>query len=305
MGIGLRIGINGTVTGGGLDAVIDGAARAEAAGFDSYWIAQIFGVDALTALAVAGQRVLRIELGTAVVPTFPRHPMMLASQALTVQQATHDRLALGIGLSHQIVVEGMWGYSWERPVRHMREYLDALLPLLRGEHVDQRGEEITCVGSVDVPGVRPPEVIVAALGSQMLKVAGSRGCGTITWCTGERALLDHVVPTLTAAAEAGGHGRPRVVASLPVAVTADPDGTRGMIADLLALYGGLPSYRRMLDLDGAAGPADVAIVGDESTVEAALGRLADGGVTDFGAVVATATDDDRDRTWELLRGLRG
>jgi F420-dependent oxidoreductase-like protein len=300
----MRIGINGTGSLSTLDQVIEAARRAEADGFDSFWIAQIFGLDALTALAVVGREVDRIELGTAVVPTFPRHPMMLAGQALTVQSAIGDRLALGIGLSHQIVIEDLWGYSYAKPVRHMREYLEALLPLLRGESVAVTGEDITCIGSLDIAGAAAPDVIVAALGAQMLKLAGSTGCGTITWCTGERALIDHVVPRITAAAEAAGHPAPRIVAGLPVCVTADPDAARALVAEQLAVYGGLPSYRAMLDLEGAAGPADVAIVGDEEQVAAQLQRLSDGGVTEFSAVIAAPDAEDRDRTWQLLRSLR-
>lgn len=304
MGIGMRIGINGTGDLVSLDQMVESVRRAEADGFDSYWIAQIFGLDALTALAVAGREVPRIELGTAVVPTFPRHPMMLAGQALTVQAATGDRLALGIGLSHQIVVESLWGYSYAKPVRHTREYLDALLPLLRGEAVDVHGEDITCVGSLDIEGAAKPPVIVAALGSQMLQVAGSRGCGTITWCTGERTLAEHIVPRITRAAEGAGQPPPRVVAGLPIAVTADVEGAKALVADRLALYGGLPSYRAMLDLEGVAGPADVSIMGDEDTVAAALRRLADAGVTDLGAVIAAPSREDHDRTWNLLAELR-
>lgn len=299
----MRIGINGTGSLSTLDDVIAAAARAESDGFDSFWIAQIFGVDALTALAIVGREVPRIELGTAVVPTYPRHPMMLAGQALTVQLATNDRLALGIGLSHQIVVESLWGYSYAKPVRHMREYLGSLLPLLRGESVDVHGEDITCVGSLDVTGAAAPDVIVAALGPQMLKLAGSMGCGTITWCTGERALLDHVVPRITEAAEAAGHAAPRVVAGLPICVTADVDSAHAVVAEEFALYGGLPSYRAMLDLDDAEGPADVAIIGDEAHVEESLRRLADGGVTEFSAVIAAANTEDRRRTWDLLKSL--
>ena len=300
----MGIGINGTGSLSTLDQVIEAARRAEADGFDSFWIAQIFGLDALTALAVVGREVDRIELGTAVVPTFPRHPMMLAGQALTVQSAIGDRLALGIGLSHQIGIADLWGYSYAKPVRHMREYLEALLPLLRGESVAVTGEDITCIGSLDIAGAAAPDVIVAALGAQMLKLAGSTGCGTITWCTGERALIDHVVPRITAAAEAAGHPAPRIVAGLPVCVTADPDAARALVAEQLAVYGGLPSYRAMLDLEGAAGPAAVAIVGDEEQVAAQLQRLSDGGVTEFSAVIAAPDAEDRDRTWQLLRSLR-
>lgn len=226
--------------------------------------------------------------------------MMLAGQALTTQSAVGDRLALGIGLSHQIVVEDLWGYSYKKPLRHMREYLEALLPLLRGESVAVTGEDITCIGSIDIPGPSAPGVIVAALGAKMLELAGSTGCGTITWCTGERTLLDHVVPSITRAAEAAGQPAPRVVAGLPICVTDDPDAARALIAEQLAMYGGLPSYRAMLDREGVDGPADVAIVGDESEVAAQLARLADGGVTEFSAVISAPTPQDRQRTWDLL-----
>ncbi len=305
MATGLRIGINGTGELSSVDRAVEVARRAEADGFDTYWAAQIFGLDALTTLALVGREVPRIELGTAVVPTFPRHPMALAGQALTTQLASGDRLALGIGLSHRIVVEDLWGYSYDHPVRHMREYLDALLPLLRGEPVDVHGEDVTCVGAVDIQGAAAPPTLVAALGAQMLRLAGSRGCGTITWCTGERTLAEHIVPRITAAADEARHARPRVVASLPVAVTDDVDAARAVVADQLALYGGLPSYRAMLDLEGADGPADVALLGDEATIEAALGRLADGGVTDFAAAITAGSREEHDRTWSLLRQLQG
>ncbi len=300
----MRIGINGTGSVATLGQLQELAARAEADGFDSFWLAQIFGLDALTALAVVGSQVDRIELGTAVVPTFPRHPMMLAGQALTVQAATGGRLALGIGLSHQVVVEGMWGYSYDKPVRHLREYLDALLPLLRGESVSVSGEDVTAIGRLDIRGVEAPDVIIAALGAQMLRLAGSRGCGTITWCTGERALLDHVVPRITAAADAAGQPRPRVVASLPICVTDDVDRARSLVAEQLALYGGLPSYRAMLDLEGVDDPSDIAILGDEQHVTDVLRRLGDGGVTEFAAAITAPDGEEHERTWQLLRSLR-
>ncbi|CAB4537398.1 unannotated protein [freshwater metagenome] len=303
MSINMKIGINGTGSLATLDQVLAEAKKTEEAGFDSFWIAQIFGMDALTALAVVGREVPRIELGTAVVPTYPRHPMMMAGQALTVQLASQNRLALGIGLSHEIVVESLWGYSYAKPLRHMREYLSALLPLLRGESVDVHGEDITCVGGVDVQGAEAPPVIVAALGEQMLKLAGSNGCGTITWCTGERALLTHVVPKINQAAEDAGRAAPRVIAGLPVCVTANPEAAHAMVAEQLSLYGGLPSYRAMLDIEGAEGPADVAIIGNEEQVADQLSRLAEGGVTEFSAVIAAPNSEDQARTWELLKSL--
>lgn len=103
-----------------LDAALAAAKQVEAEGFDGFYLPQIFGLDALTTLAIVGREVPRIELGTGVVPTYPRHPMMLAAQALTTQQACDGRLTLGIGLSHQIVIESMFGYSYDKPARHMR-----------------------------------------------------------------------------------------------------------------------------------------------------------------------------------------
>src|SRR5690348_1300816 len=116
--------------------------RAADDGFASAWMSNIFGLDALTALAVAGSQVPGIELGTAVVPTYPRHPVVLAQQAMTVATAVGGRLVLGIGLSHKIVIEDMYGYSFDKPARHMREYLSILLSLLDGQPADFRGETV-------------------------------------------------------------------------------------------------------------------------------------------------------------------
>src|SRR5258708_4098417 len=119
----------------GPDALVKLAEQLRAAaddGFASAWMSNIFGLEALISLAVAGSRVPGIELGTAVIPTYPRHPAVLAQQALTTDLALGGRLTLGIGLSHQIVIQDMYGYSFERPARHMREYLAVLAPLLAG-----------------------------------------------------------------------------------------------------------------------------------------------------------------------------
>ena len=231
------------------------ARRAEADGFASYWAPQIFGHDALTALAVIGREVPRIELGTSVVPTYPRHPMMMAQQALTVNAAAGGRLCLGIGLSHQIVVESMWGMSFDKPVRHMREYLEVMMPLLEGKPVSHAGEAFNVNGGVNVPGGTRPNVVIAALGEQMLKVTAALADGTLTWCTGPQTLANHTIPTLKAAADKVGRDAPRVIAALPVCVTNDREAALQRAAQVFVVYGQLPSYRAMLDKEGAAGPA--------------------------------------------------
>ncbi len=275
-------------------------------GFDGAFASQIFGYDTLTVLALAGSQVPGITLGTGVVPVQPRHPMMLAQQALTVQAATGNRLVLGIGLSHQMVVEGMWGYAWDRPARYMREYLEALVPILSGETVSVSGEFVTCrtAGPITFPGAEAPPVVVAALGETMLRIAGRLAAGTATWMTGTSTVADHIVPTITTAAEQAGRPAPRVVVALPVAVTADVAAAKERIDRALAIYPTLPSYKAMLDREGASAPSDVALVGDEATVAAGLDRLAEAGATDFVADVV-GTGEERATTYALLAGRAG
>ncbi len=300
----MRIGIFGGLTATAtIDDVVADVRTAEEQGFHSYWVPQIFGYDALTLLAVVGRETDRIELGTSVIPTYPRHPAMLAAQALTTQQACGGRLTLGIGLSHQPVIEHMFGMSFEKPVRHLREYLDVLMPLVSGERVEAHGETISANLALDVPSTQPVPVQVAALGPQMLKLAGARTAGTITWMTGPRTIADHTAPTLRTAAEEAGNPEPFVTSGVPVCVTDDVEGTRARAAQVYAIYGQLPSYRAMLDREGLEGPADLAIIGDEETVARRNRDFADAGVTDLAASEFASGDDERTRTRALLRSL--
>jgi F420-dependent oxidoreductase-like protein len=269
------------------------------AGFASFWMPQIFGVDALTALAVVAHEVPDLELGTAVVPTFPRHPMMLAAQARTLQQVAGGRFTLGIGLSHQLVIEGMLGMSWDKPVRHLREYLSILMPLVRGEASEFEGETLTAKVTLDIADSTPVPVLVAALGAQMLTVAGRMAEGTATWMTGPATIEAHIAPTISAAATAAGRPAPRIVCALPVCVTDDEAAARAKAAEMFAMYGFLPSYRAMLDREGADGPADVAIVGDAAAVRAGIERVIEAGATEFVAVPFSRGE----HTLEVLAGF--
>jgi 5,10-methylenetetrahydromethanopterin reductase len=271
-------------------------------GFASVWMNNIFGLDALTALAVTGSQVSGIELGTAVVPTYPRHPAALAQQALTAAAACGGRLVLGIGLSHKIVIEDMYGYDFSKPVRHMREYLAVLLPLLERRPVSFTGATVRANIGLTTPGEGRVPVLLAALGTQMLHLAGEQADGTVLWMTGPATVRDHIVPAITGAAAAAGRPAPRIVCMLPVCVSGDPDGARERAARVFAIYGDLPSYRAMMDREGAAGPADMAMVGDEETVGAQIRALADAGVTDFVAG-EYGSGEDAARTRTFLRSL--
>ncbi len=276
--------------------------RAADDGFSSAWMSNIFGLDALTSLAVVGSQVPGIELGTAVVPTYPRHPAVLAQQALTVAAAVDGRLTLGIGLSHKIVIEDMYGYSFDRPARHMHEYLSVLLPLLAEQHAAFTGETLRANIGLSVPRKQRVPVVLAALAPQMLRLAGERTDGTVLWMTGPSTVATHIVPTISAAARGAGRPRPRVICVLPVCVTDDPARARTVANGVFAIYGDLPSYRAMLDREGAAAPGDVAVVGDEASVSAQITELAEAGVTDFIAG-EYARGDEALRTRALLKSL--
>ncbi len=285
---------------GGLDALLEDVRELERKGFHSVWMANIFGLDAIGALSVAGHASSRIQLGTGVVPTYPRHPFAIAQQALTAQAATRGRFTLGIGLSHQIVIENMLGLSYEHPARHMQDYLEVLAPLLRGERVDHHGPQYQVHAELQVPGVARVPLLVAALGPAMLDLTGRLADGTITWMTGPKTLETHIVPRISKAAKAAGRPAPRVVAGFPIALTAKPDAARELAGKLFTIYGQLPSYRAMLDREGVKGPAEMALVGDERAVGRELDRLRDVGVTEFNAAAFPAEPGAVERTIDFL-----
>ncbi len=300
----MRIGINGSglLARPDIGTITADIAAMEAAGFDSYWLAQTGLVDALTALALAGPGTSNITLGTAVVPTWPRHPQALAAQALTTQAATNGRTVLGIGLGHQMSVEGNWRMKWEKPIRHMLDYLNVLQPLLEEGKADVTGDVWSFFGEFARPTHRPPAVMLAALGDQMLKIAGKRTDGTILWCVGPKTLEQQIVPKINEAAAAADRPTPSVVCSLPVWVTDDPVAARATVAKTLTIYGQLPSYRAMLDIEGVDGPADISLIGSAEEVREGIATIAASGATDFTAVIPTPDPDERARTIEALAG---
>lgn len=286
-----------------IDATIANLAMLRDEGFRRVWMSQLpYEPDLLTILAIALHEVDTIEVASGVVPIQNQHPMQMAQRALTVSLASGGRFTLGLGMTHQAVTEGMWGIPWDKPVRRMNEYLDGLLPLLAGERADAAGETVTTRGALMISGTPRPDVYIAALGPQMLKLAGRRTTGTCTWMTGPATLAGHVAPTLRqAAADAGREGQVRIAASLPVSVTDDVDAARKQAAEQFAIYGQLPSYRAMLDREDYAGPEDAAIIGDEDAVRGRLDELSAAGVDEYVAAAFDPSPEGRARTRALLR----
>lgn len=305
MRIGLFMGTTGALP--TLEGQVQQAVDAERDGFDGYWIAQIAGADVLTLLALIGRQTNRIEIGTAVVPTFPRHPMMLAQQALTTHASANGRLALGIGLAHKSSVEGRWGLKFDAPALHMKQYLTVLRSLVDTGTVDYDDSLFQVSGEIQRMTAASLPIYIAALAPMMLQIAGEMADGTITWMAGRKTIETHIVPRITHAAEAAGRSAPRVCVGLPICVTDNRKTAFEAATRSFRHYQTLPSYRRMLDIEGVENPAEIAIIGNELEVETQLQSVAGAGATDF--LAAMFPDDDSehsvDRTTALLKRLVG
>lgn len=298
----MRIGYYVSERGSTFDEIVENAKAAAAVGFPSLWASDVGSWDTLVALGVIGREVPGVELASGVVVSHSRPPLTLAAQALTVQAATGNRLTLGVGVSHQFVVEPQFGASFERPARHLREYLSGLVPLLHGESVDFHGETLRVTGELITPCVAAPSLLVGALGPAMLRVAGELADGTVTAWAGPRGLGEHIVPTITKAAV--GRPAPRVVASSLVAVTHEPEALRQALSEQFAVARDVPHYRATLDRDGITTIGESAIVGDEVRVRRRIAALFDAGATELMALPCGSAQD-RERTTALLAELAG
>ncbi|MFB7276823.1 TIGR03564 family F420-dependent LLM class oxidoreductase [Streptomyces hydrogenans] len=290
-----------------LDDTVRLAREARDAGLHSAWFGQSFAWDSPALAAIVGREVPGLHVGTAALPVFGRHPLLVSAQAQTAQAATGGRYHLGLALGTRHLTETAFGLPYQRPVGLLREFLTALRPLLETGEADFHGELLTATTPYPaaVPGARPSvPVLVAAMGPQALRVSGELADGILPFLAGPRALAEHIVPAVTAAARTAGRPAPRIVALVPGVVTADPDGLRPRAAEALALYERIPSYQRVIGLSGADGAAGLAVLGDEEAVAAEVRRYYEAGATE---VVFTATDldgeDARRRTWKLLGEL--
>jgi len=293
--IGIGCGDNGSES---VDELVGKVKNAEAAGFQSAWIPSFFQFDCLTWAALAGRETERIEIGTAVAVTHSRHPYYMAQQAASTNAACGGRFVLGIGPSHQVVIEGMLGLSYAKPGRHVREYLEVMGPLGEAGKIDFDGDVYKVHATLKVQGGTPFPTVIGGLGPMMRKLAGRLAQGSITWMTGPKTLGERIAPDVAAAARAAGRPAPRIVSGFPVVLTNEVESARKLASKVFAMYGSLPSYRAMLDHEGVDGPVEIALIGDEKTLEAAVERLAAAGVTDFNANVMP---DGKDREGSMKR----
>ncbi|MCH7884247.1 MAG: LLM class F420-dependent oxidoreductase [Planctomycetes bacterium] len=309
MRIGLLTGARGAAV--ELKSLVREVVQAENDGFDSIWLPQVSsgpGFDALTVLSLAASQTSRIAVGTAVVPTFPIHPLTLAKHALTAQIACEGRMTLGVGLSHRPLIEDVMGLSYDHPARHMEEYLNVLRPLLDDGKVDFQGQFFSVKAQFQVPGAIHVPVVIAALAPMMLRIAGEQADGTFTWMAGPKTIQSHVAPRIIRAADSADRPSPRICVGMPLAVTDNPGQARDQAAKTYERYGQLINYRRMLDIEGVEGPSEVALIGNEAEVTEQLKAYADAGATDFLASVFPVGDDEDAslaRSNDLLKSLVG
>ena len=290
------------------------AAEAERLGFASAWTPYLpWSVDALAAIQAAASVTERIELGTAVVPTYLFHPLALARSAATVHDASGGRLTLGIGPSQPTVIESMHGIPFTKPARHTREFLEVLRAAMSGAaRVDYAGELYRVASMFGVPTDHPSSampILVGALGPLMLKVAGELADGTIATSCDEGAIERVIVPGVTKAAASAGRRPPRVGTVLAVCVArgGELEAAQEQMTAHFSTYERIPRYARMLDLGDKQRMGDVHVAGDEAAVRARLRRFRDAGLTDLIAApfAGTATDVEAARrpTLELLADI--
>ena len=291
------------------------AGWADAAGLDSIWTPQIPDeFDAMTAATVIGTATSRIEIGTAIVPIQPRHPIALAQQALSTQAVCGGRFVLGLGVSHHWIIRDMLGLPYERQALTMRSYLDVLDQALAGPGlVEVENELFEIRNPLDVTDLIPTPVMIAALGPVMLKLAGERAAGTSLWLADERTIESHVVPTISRAAAAAGRPAPRILAGVPVCLCRDDeiDVAVARTNRVLAEAEMSPNYQKLLDLGDARLVGDILAAGSERTIEKRFRSFADAGVTDISLRVVPIGEGREERlassqrTRDYLASLAG
>jgi 5,10-methylenetetrahydromethanopterin reductase len=286
-----------------VDDLIEDARRAQRDGMASYWIGQQFDWDAFSLLAVLVREVPEIEFGTAVTHLWTAFPVHMAQQAMSLQVLSDGRFTLGIGLEHEWVIRDLWGLPWDRPVSRLEEYLDIVRSLLANGSVEHKGDHYNVrTAFLRFPPRPDTQVILAALGPRMLKLAGSKADGTTTWLTGPKTIESHIVPAIRAAAEAAERPAPRVIPLMPIAVTSDVAAMRDRVSEEMAVYHRMPSYQAMLEREGVKSAGETGLFGSRAEVEDALGRLDEAGATDFGAILF-GSEDEQEATRDLLRSV--
>jgi F420-dependent oxidoreductase-like protein len=268
------------------NAVEDPVSQASGAfhrGVRHVWLGRRFDVDALTLAAVIAHAVPGLDVGTAIVPINPRHPLLVASAAQTAQAAARGNFSLGIGLGGNELEQRAFGIPAGKQVARLREYLTVLRSIVDDGAVDFQSQELAARPPLSpvVAGGRPFPVYVAAMGPCALQVAGELAGGNLTYLAGPRTIEEFIAPTIAQAAADSGRPSPRIIASVPVAVTKNSETARAEATKSLSFYDQFPSYQAIMAREGVAHAADLAVIGNPDTVIGQLLRYRAAGATDL------------------------
>lgn len=303
---GVRWGLAGGIAIASVAEAREVARFADSGGFDSLWISHSNAVDPIVALACTATDIPHLsEVGTSVVPLYGRHPIGLAQLARTAQSALGGRFTLGIGAASRQAVKTAMGLPWDHPLRFTTDFIAGLQPLLAGQTADVDGSELTTHAELAIDAADTP-ILLAALGPNMLALAGRCVQGTSVGQCGPRTIATYVAPSIRAAADAAGRPEPRIMALIRICVTDDHAGATALARATAARYRQVPSYAKVQDMEGLAEPAELHLIGSWDRVLEGLHAYANAGVTDFRLEVAAHNPDARDATREaLVNYLRG
>lgn len=305
-----RVGL--VINSGSVKEAVQAIIDAEQAGVRQVWTTQGPTVmDALTIFTHAATRTGAIRMGTSILPTYPRHPLVVAAQARTFDAVAPGRLRLGIGTSHRPTIEGMYGIKMTAPLAHLREYVRVLHAALWEGKVDHQGRFFQV--HADLPGTARVPILIAALGKGAFQAAGEVADGALSWVCPVSYLLQTGLPALQAGASQAQRPAPPLIAHVPVALDSDPQAVLAAARKRLGHYGKLPFYRRMfikagysIPEDGALPDAlidDLVVSGDEQAVADRLTGLLSNGLDELNLLIVPVKDEARE--WARLARLIG
>jgi F420-dependent oxidoreductase-like protein len=274
----------------------DSVARAKAAerlGYESVWVTQLPNArDAALVIAAYANATQRVGFGTGILPIYTRHPTAMVQMAASLDELTGGRFTLGIGVSHKVTVESMWGMRLDSPVDAMREYLDIVRTSLRDGGCSIDGKHFSAHWAYSGPRRAEMPIMISALNPRMLDLAGEKADGIVLWMCSPAYIRDQVVPAVTAGRHKAGKKLDgfEIVAAIPVCLTTDRAAGQGVFRQTVERYANLPYYRKMMDASGfaaelAAGEVSEAMldelsgIGGEEQVREVIRQYREAGVT--------------------------
>ncbi len=305
-----RIGIHAGAP--NAEASLDLMRRAEAAGVQATWLTTGgTGLDALTLFSAAAVQTDSVLFGTSIVPTYPRHPIVVAQQAQVIDQLAPGRLRIGVGPSHRPPMRSMFGFELKAPLTNLREYLQILRALLQEGSVDFDGQEYTAHASIPRP-VNVP-VMASALQEGSFELCGAEADGAISWVSPAVYLRDKALPAMRRGSDQSGRETPPLIAHAPVCISTDAGATRLAVQQQLSNYPRLPFYQQMWAAAGYPEAAEetwsdgmieaTVLTGDADTVGERMVAMLDMGIGELLVTPVTAGDDpaeDMEQTIQLL-----